>query len=60
MTRTSSRHFLADRSAAWNASANREYRPAELLHFLCSAPSHLCRLRTAASHAAARELTYPA
>ena len=35
----SSRRFLADRSAVWNASENREYRPAELLQLPLLWPS---------------------
>jgi hypothetical protein len=60
MTPSSSRSFLADRSAVWNPSANREYRPAELLQLplLCPSASVDCGLP--ASHAGARELPYPA
>ena len=46
---SSSRRFLADRSAVWNASENREYRPAELLQlplFCPSASLPICRPRT--------------
>jgi hypothetical protein len=58
MTPSSSRHFLADRSAVRNASANRPRRavaPSFALLLLISADYGL-----PASHAAARELTYPA
>jgi hypothetical protein len=44
-----SRRFLADRSAVWNASENREYRPAELLQLPLLWPSAFlpnCRPRT--------------
>jgi hypothetical protein len=60
MTPSSSRHFLADRSAVWNASANRDTGPQS-----CCTSFALLLLISAdyglpASHAAARELTYPA
>lgn len=58
MPPSSSRRSLADRSAVWNASENREYRPAELLQLPLLRISADCGLP--ASRAAAGELSYPA
>ena len=56
---SSSRRFFTNRSAVWNASDNRECRPAEPI-----AATFVLSLRISAdlpaSHAAARELSYPA